>query len=64
MCIVLDLSSGEAMKASVFFCERNSSIKPETELHFASEPMGTGVRMILSGSPGDVLSLMNQYYGK
>ena len=64
MCMVLDLSTGEAMKASVFFCERIASMKPETELHFTSEPMGTGVRIILTGSPGDVLSIISQYYAK
>ena len=62
MCTVIDLANGEAMKASIFFCERISSMKPETELHFASEPMGTGVRIILSGSPSDVMDLLSGYY--
>ena len=62
MCTVLDLAKGEAMKASVFFCEKISAITPEAELHFASDPVGGGVRIILSGSPKDVMSLLNQYY--
>ena len=64
MCAVLDLASKEAMPASVFFCERISECSPEAELHFASDPVGTGVRLILSGSPKDVMSLLNQFYEK
>ena len=64
MCTVLDLELSEAMKASVFFCEKMSSITPESEIHFASEPIGAGVRIILSGSPNDVLGMLNQYYSR
>ena len=62
MCIILDLGASEALGATVFFCEKISACSPEAELRFASDPVGTGVRIILSGSPKDVMSLMNQYY--
>ena len=62
MCIILDLAAREAMNASVFFCKKISACTPEAELRFASDPVGTGVRMILSGSPRDVMNLMNQYH--
>ena len=64
MCTVLDLELSEAMKASVFFCEKVSSITPDSEIHSAAEPIGAGVRIILSGSPKDVLGMLNQYYSK
>ncbi|MBR3108964.1 MAG: hypothetical protein IKH30_17530 [Clostridia bacterium] len=64
MCVILDLGSKEALSASVFFCEKISACSPEAELHFASDPVGTGVRLILSGSPKDVMHLMNQFYEK
>ena len=63
MCSVLDLTTKEAMKASVFFCDRISKISnPDVELHFASYLFGTGIRLILSGSPRNVMDLLNQYY--
>ncbi len=64
MCTILDLAAKEALTASVFFCEKISECSPEAELRFASDPVGTGVRLILSGSPKDVMNLMNQYYEK
>lgn len=64
MCTVLDLPFAEAMKASVFFCQKISEFTPESELHFASEHIGKGVRLILRGSPTDVLGLLNAYYSK
>ena len=64
MCTILDLAAKEALTASVFFCEKISECSPEAELRFASDPIGTGVRLILSGSPKDVMNLMNQYYDK
>ena len=64
MCVILDLGAGEALGVSVFFCEKISACSPETELRFASERVGTGVRIILSGSPGDVMRLMEQYYSR
>ncbi|MBE5774567.1 MAG: helix-turn-helix domain-containing protein [Clostridiales bacterium] len=64
MCTILDLNDKEALSASVFFCERISKYAPETELHFASDPLGPGVRLILSGSPKDVMSLLNQFYNQ
>ena len=64
MCTILDLAAKEALTASVFFCEKISECSPEAELRFASDPVGTGVRLILSGSPKDVMNLMNLYYDK
>ena len=64
MCTILDLAAKEALTASVFFCEKISECSPEAELRFASDPVGTGVRLILSGSPKDVMNLMNEYYDK
>ncbi len=63
MCVILDLASHEVMSASVFFCSKISEFSPEADLHFASEPFGPGVRLILSGSPRDVMNLLNQFYG-
>ena len=62
MCMVLDLNGIAAQRASLFFCERISACKPEGELNFASYPLGGATRLILSGSPRDVMGLMNQYY--
>ena len=62
MCAILDLASKDAMAASVFFCERISECSPEADLHFTSERFGTGVRLIFSGSPKDVMNLLNQYH--
>ena len=64
MCTILDLSANNALSASAFFCKKISEINPEAELHFASDPMGKGLRLILSGSPKDVMSLMNQFYNQ
>ena len=61
MCTILDLNASEALSASIFFCEKISACSPEAELRFASDPVGAGVRLILSGSPKDVMDLMNQY---
>ncbi|MBR3402877.1 MAG: MerR family transcriptional regulator [Parasporobacterium sp.] len=64
MCTILDLTCQESLSASVFFCKKISEMKPVSELHFASEPSGTGVRLILSGSPSDVMGLIDQYYAQ
>ena len=64
MCTILDLSAKDALGASAFFCIKISECSPEAELHFASDPVGTGVRLILSGSPKDVMNLLNQFYNK
>ena len=64
MCMILDLTLKESMSASAFFCKRISELSPASELRFASEPLGAGVRLILSGSPADVMDLMNRYYNK
>ena len=62
MCIILDMDSKEAIEASIFFCKNISDCKPEAELRFSSDPIGTGVRIILSGSPKDIMELINNYY--
>lgn len=63
MCVILDLpSQAEIVTAPMFFCQRISAYAPEAELHFAADPLGSGVRLILSGSPRDVMDLLNQYY--
>ena len=64
MCVVLDLTGEEAAGAPMFFCGRINGCTPEAELHFASEPMGKGVRLILSGSPKDVTDLVNGFYAR
>ena len=64
MCTILDLALTEAAAASVFFYRKISECTPEAELHFASDPVGAGVRLILSGSPRDVMGLLNQYYNE
>ena len=64
MCTILDLTCQESLSASVFFCKKISEMKPASEFHFASEPSGTGVRLILSGSPSDVMGLIDQYYAQ
>ena len=64
MCTILDLTFQESISASVFFCKKISELDPSSEFHFASEPLGTGVRLILSGSPSDVLGLISQYYSR
>ena len=62
MCTILHIASKEAARASMFFCEEISHLKPETELQFASDPAGSGARIIISGSPKDVMELLEKYY--
>ena len=64
MCTVLDLTTKEAVKASLFFCDKISDCTPEAELQFASYQAGNGVRLIISGSTKDVMDLLNQYYNR
>ncbi len=64
LCVVLNLSAQAAPAATAFFCERISQIKPESELHFASDPLGKGARLILSGAAKDVHGLLCAYYGQ
>ena len=64
ICTILDLTVQGAVDASVFFCQKISALEPELEFHFASNPLGKGIRLILSGSPKDVLGLLNQYYDR
>ena len=64
MCAILHIATKEAVKASMFFCEKMNDCMPEAELQFASDPLGNGIRVILSGSPKDVMELVNGYYNK
>ena len=62
ICVVLDISSDRRIQASSLFCRYMSEYKPEIELHFASEPLGNGLRVILSGSDSNVMDMLNRYY--
>ena len=64
ICTILDLTAQAAVDASVFLCQKISELEPELEFHFASNPLGKGARLILSGSPKDVLGLLNGYYSR
>ena len=65
MCVVLDLPSDSASRASALFCKYISDYKPEAvELRFASDRVGEGTRLILSGSDADVMALLNRYYSE
>ena len=64
ICIILDLASSESRSAPLFFLQKLTECDPGAELHYASDPLGTGVRLILSGSPKDVLPLVSQFYEK
>ena len=64
MCIVLDITDKHAGNASTLFCEILAETEPEVELHFASNPVGKGIRVILSGSASDVLGVAGKYYEK
>ena len=62
ICVVLDISSDRRARASGLFCQYMSECKPQIELHFASEPLDKGLRVILSGSDSDVMDMLNRYY--
>ncbi len=64
MCTILNLTAKDALSASAFFCRKISECEPEAELQFASDVLGTGVRVIISGSPRDVMDLVNGYYSQ
>lgn len=64
MCTILHIPTKEAVATSMFFCERINDSTPETELQFASDPQGSGVRVILSGSSKDVMGLLGAYYNR
>ncbi|MBO4916149.1 MAG: helix-turn-helix domain-containing protein [Oscillospiraceae bacterium] len=65
MCVVLDLTSDSAKRASALFCKYMSGYKPESaELRFASDNIGDGVRVILSGADSEVMALLNRYYAE
>ena len=62
MCIILDLASSETRSAPLFFLQKLTECAPEAELHYSSDPLGTGVRLILSGNPKDIMPLLNQFF--
>lgn len=62
MCIVLDLPSKHETGVMKFFCREITDYNPKMELRFASDRIGKGVRVILSGSDTDVLDLLTRYY--
>lgn len=62
MCVILDLPSNHEMEIMALFCKRISEMEPEAELHFASDRLGKGLRIILSGSDKDVRNLLDHYY--
>jgi len=62
ICVVLDLPSSHEMETMMFFCKYISELEPDAELRFASDKLGKGLRVILSGSDKDVMELLNQYY--
>lgn len=63
MCVLLDLPLNRAAAATAFFCKYMSGVKPERELRFASDRLGKGARVILSGSEEDIMKMLSQYYG-
>ena len=62
MCMILDLPADQEVAAMTFFCKHISDMKPKTELRFASDRIGKGVRVILSGSDSDIMNLLSYYY--
>lgn len=64
MCVVLDLPSDDLHQASALFCRYITGYEPKSELNFASDSIGGGARIILSGADSDVLNLLNRYYAE
>ena len=62
MCVVLDLPSDQAHRASTLLCKYMCEIKAKAELRFASDQLGKTTRLILSGHDADVLDLLTRYY--
>ncbi len=62
MCVVLDLALEAADSASSRICKYLADMEPEAELHFASDRIGKGVRITLSGCASDVMALLNRFY--
>ena len=62
MCVVLDLTSPAADHASSRICKYLADMEATEELHFASDRVGKGVRITLSGCASDVIALMNRFY--
>lgn len=62
MCVVLDLPSDAAGRASLLLCKYMCEIEAKSELHFASDSSGKTSRIILSGRDSDVMALLSRYY--
>ncbi len=64
MCVVLNLASETAGSASALMCEYLADMEPIAELHYASDRIGQGVRITISGCTSDVMALMNRFYSR
>ncbi len=64
MCVVLDIPSDQANRASMLFCRNISDVEAQAELRFACESIGKTTRVILSGSDRDVTELLSRYYNE
>lgn len=64
MCVVLDLASPAADHASSLIFKHLADFEATEELHFASDRIGKGVRITLSGCASDVMALVNRYYAE
>lgn len=62
MCVVLDLPSDQAGRASLLLCKYMCALEAKTELRFASDRLGGTFRIILSGNDADVMALLTRYY--
>ena len=61
ICVVLDVPGGDQKQMAEFFSYRINQ-SPGTKLHFSFFYQAPRARVILSGEPGQVMSLMNAYY--
>ena len=64
MCVVLDLPSDQANRASALFCRYMCEAEPAAELRFAADRVGGTARILLSGCDSDVMALLQRYYGE
>lgn len=62
MCVVLDLPSDQAHRASTLLCRYMCEINAKAELRFASDRLGKATRLILSGNDSDVMDLLSRFY--
>ena len=62
MCVVLDLPSDQANRASTLFCRYMCEIEAKAELRFAADCLGKTTRLILSGKDSDVMDLLTRFY--